>query len=87
MKAFFAFVIEVLKNMDLTQLTKPLRILTTADEETTMSGALAIALQQSIKPHYTIISKLTGLVPLRCIKDICRKEFVLQATVVMVKWH
>ena len=43
MKGFFAFVIEVLKSMDLTQLNKPIRILATADEETTMSGAQAIA--------------------------------------------
>jgi acetylornithine deacetylase len=63
MKGFFAFVIEVLKTMDLTKLTKPLRILATADEETTMSGAQAIALQKSIKPDYAIIGEPTGLVP------------------------
>jgi acetylornithine deacetylase len=63
MKGFFAFVIEVLKGMDLTQLSKPLRILATADEETTMSGAQAIAQQQSIKPDYAIIGEPTGMVP------------------------
>lgn len=63
MKGFFAFVIEVLKNTDLTKLNKPLRILATADEETTMSGAQAIAIEQSIKPDYAIIGEPTGLVP------------------------
>ena len=63
MKGFFAFVIEVLKSMDLTQLNKPIRILATADEETTMSGAQAIAQQKSIKPDYAIIGEPTGMVP------------------------
>lgn len=63
MKGFFAFVIEVLKELDLKQLNKPLRILATADEETTMSGAQDIAKQKSIKPDYAIIGEPTGLVP------------------------
>ncbi len=63
MKGFFAFVIEVLKEIDLTTLHKPLRILATADEETTMSGAQDIARQKSIKPDYAIIGEPTGLVP------------------------
>ena len=41
MKGFFAFVIDALKTIDLNNLSKPLRILATADEETTMSGAQA----------------------------------------------
>jgi acetylornithine deacetylase len=63
MKGFFAFVIEVLKNTDLSKLNKPLRILATADEETTMSGAQAIAEQKSIQPDYAIIGEPTGMVP------------------------
>ncbi|WP_019615924.1 acetylornithine deacetylase [Psychromonas ossibalaenae] len=63
MKGFFAFVIEVLKTLDLTKLDKPLRILATADEETTMSGAQDIATQKSIKPDYAVIGEPTGMVP------------------------
>lgn len=63
MKGFFAFVIEVLKKTDLSKLNKPLRILATADEETTMSGAQAIAQQRSIQPDYAIIGEPTGMVP------------------------
>ena len=63
MKGFFAFVIEVLKDLDLKTLNKPLRILATADEETTMSGAQDIAQQKNIKPDYAIIGEPTGLVP------------------------
>ena len=42
MKGFFAFIVEALKEVDLKTLSKPLRILATADEETTMAGARAL---------------------------------------------
>ena len=45
MKGLFAFIVEALKEIDLKTLDKPLRILATADEETTMAGARAIANQ------------------------------------------
>jgi acetylornithine deacetylase len=63
MKGFFAFVIEVLKEIDLSKLNKPLRILATADEETTMAGAQDIAEQKSMKPDYAVIGEPTSLVP------------------------
>jgi len=64
MKGFFVFIIEVLKDIDLKTLKKPLRILATADEETTMSGAQQIGKEQTIKPDYAIIGEPTGLVPI-----------------------
>ena len=63
MKGFFAFIVEALKEIDLTTLSKPLRILATADEETTMAGARAIAAAAEIKPDYAVIGEPTGLVP------------------------
>ncbi len=39
MKGFFAFIVDALRDMDLTQLKRPLHILATADEETSMAGA------------------------------------------------
>lgn len=63
MKGFFAFVIEALKTIDLKTLNKPLRILATADEEITMSGAQQIAEEKSIQPDYAVIGEPTGLVP------------------------
>ncbi|RJG42746.1 acetylornithine deacetylase [Motilimonas pumila] len=63
MKGFFAFILEALKQMDISKLDKPLRILATADEETTMAGARDIAARQSIKPEYAVIGEPTGLVP------------------------
>ncbi|HEY7866078.1 MAG TPA: acetylornithine deacetylase [Psychromonas sp.] len=63
MKGFFAFVIEVLKEVDLNKLNKPLRILATADEETTMAGAQEIAEQKTFRPDYAVIGEPTGMVP------------------------
>lgn len=63
MKGFFVFIAEALKNIDLTQLKKPLRILATADEETSMAGAKAIADAHPIRPDYAVIGEPTGLVP------------------------
>lgn len=63
MKGFFVFIAEALKQIDVTKLKKPLRILATADEETSMAGAKAIADAQSIKPDYAVIGEPTGLVP------------------------
>ncbi|MFT6927701.1 MAG: acetylornithine deacetylase [Psychromonas sp.] len=63
MKGFFAFVIEVLKEIDTTKLNKPLRILATADEETTMAGAQEIAEHKTFRPDYAVIGEPTGMVP------------------------
>lgn len=63
MKGFFVFIIEALKDIDLKTLKKPIRILATADEETSMSGAKAIADAQPIKPDYAVIGEPTGLRP------------------------
>lgn len=63
MKGFFVFVAEALKQIDVTKLKKPIRILATADEETSMAGAKAIADAQAIKPDYAVIGEPTGLVP------------------------
>lgn len=39
MKGFFAFIYEAVKNVDWSKQTKPLYVLATCDEETTMLGA------------------------------------------------
>lgn len=64
MKGFFAFILEALKTVPLQKLTKPLYILATADEETSMAGARFFAEQQLIKPDMAIIGEPTELVPI-----------------------
>lgn len=63
MKGFFAFILQVCKNLTAEQLKKPLYILATADEETTMAGARFFAKKQAIKPDVAVIGEPTNLVP------------------------
>jgi len=63
MKGFFAFILQACREMDLSGIKQPLRILATADEENTMAGARAIAAAKPIKPKYAVIGEPTGLVP------------------------
>jgi len=64
MKGFFAFILEALKTIPLNKLNKPLYVLATADEETSMAGARFFAQQQLIKPNMAIIGEPTELVPI-----------------------
>jgi len=63
MKGFFAFILQACKGLKASQLKKPLYILATADEETTMAGARFFAQTQDIKPDVAIIGEPTNLVP------------------------
>lgn len=64
MKGFFAFILEALKDIPLNKLQKPLYILATADEETSMAGARFFVEQQLIKPDMAIIGEPTELKPI-----------------------
>ncbi|MDU8923476.1 acetylornithine deacetylase [Pasteurellaceae bacterium LIM206] len=68
MKGFFAFVLDAVRQLDLSKLTKPLRILATADEETTMLGARTFTRQALIRPDCAIIGEPTSLQPVRAHK-------------------
>lgn len=63
MKGFFVFVLEALRNVDLNQLKKPLYILATADEETTMAGARELNKFGQLKPEFAIIGEPTQMTP------------------------
>ncbi len=64
MKGFFAFILEALKTVPLNKLQKPLYILASADEETSMAGARFFAQQQLIRPDMAIIGEPTELKPI-----------------------
>lgn len=68
MKGFFAFILDALRDIDLTTLTKPLHILATADEEITMAGAAYFAQHTTLQPDCTIIGEPTSLIPIRAHK-------------------
>lgn len=63
MKGFFALILAALQELPLKELKKPLYILASADEETTMNGAKAFAAAGRIQPDYAIIGEPTGLRP------------------------
>ncbi|WP_163280037.1 M20/M25/M40 family metallo-hydrolase, partial [Klebsiella aerogenes] len=65
---FFAFIIDALRDIDTSQLTHPLYILATADEETSMAGARYFAANTAIRPDFAIIGEPTSLQPIRAHK-------------------
>ncbi|TCV93457.1 acetylornithine deacetylase [Biostraticola tofi] len=68
MKGFFAFILDCLRDVDVSKLAKPLYILATADEETTMAGASYFAQSSEIRPDCAIIGEPTSLQPVRAHK-------------------
>ena len=64
----FAFIIDALRDIDTSQLTHPLYILATADEETSMAGARYFAANTAIRPDFAIIGEPTSLQPIRAHK-------------------
>lgn len=68
MKGFFAFILDTLRDIDPATLTKPLYILATADEETTMAGAKYFSESAQVRPDCAIIGEPTSLQPVRAHK-------------------
>ena len=68
MKGFFAFILDALRDVDVTTLKKPLYILATADEETSMAGARYFAETTRLRPDCAIIGEPTSLQPIRAHK-------------------
>lgn len=70
MKGFFPVAIEAARAFIETPLQQPLIILATADEESSMSGARALAESGYPKARYAVIGEPTGLRPIRMHKGI-----------------
>ncbi|MCP3671619.1 MAG: acetylornithine deacetylase [Gammaproteobacteria bacterium] len=70
MKGFFALVIEALRELDLGNLTQPLSIIATADEESSMGGAKALVAEGRRLGRHALIGEPTGLKPIRMHKGI-----------------
>lgn len=78
MKGFFAFILDALRDLDLRKLTKPLTILATADEETTMAGARHFVQHTQLKPDCAIIGEPTSLRPVRAHKGHLAKAIRIE---------
>lgn len=77
MKGFFPIIIEALRQMEGAELSQPLIILATADEESSMSGARAIAQNGSIQGRAAIIGEPTSIKPIRMHKGILMESIVV----------
>ncbi|MGI9273380.1 MAG: acetylornithine deacetylase [Endozoicomonas sp.] len=70
MKGFFALAMEAARDFLKTPLKSPLIILATADEESSMSGARALAAAGKPKARYAVIGEPTGMTPVYMHKGI-----------------
>lgn len=70
MKGFFPVVLEAVKAFIDTPLKQPIIVLATADEESSMSGARALAASGNPKGRYAVIGEPTELTPIRMHKGI-----------------
>ncbi len=81
MKSFFAVIIEALKTIDTKNIKQPLIILATADEETSMAGAKAIAKHANklgvTNARYAVVGEPTNMKPIRMHKGMMMESIQL----------
>jgi acetylornithine deacetylase len=70
MKSFFAIVLDVLRDLDASKLRRPLTVLATCDEESTMAGARALLDSGRALGRYALIGEPTGLKPVNVHKGV-----------------
>lgn len=70
MKSFFALAIEAAKHYQAKDLKEPLILIATADEESSMDGAIALVEQGRPRARYAIVGEPTQLQPIRAHKGI-----------------
>ncbi len=70
MKSFLALAIAVARDIPADQLQAPLYLIATADEESSMSGAKALAAAADIGARHAVIGEPTGLRPVRMHKGV-----------------
>lgn len=70
MKSFFGVAMEAALQFEAGKLNAPLILLATADEESSMDGALSLVAADKPKAKYAIVGEPTGLRPIRAHKGI-----------------
>lgn len=74
MKGFFAIALHALEGLDLSTLSRPLVLLATADEESSMCGAQALVDAERRLGRHALIGEPTGLRPVRLHKGIAMES-------------
>jgi len=77
MKSYFALALEAIRQFDAKQLQQPIFILATADEESSMEGALQLVEQGCPNVRYAVIGEPTGLKPVNAHKGIMMESIRL----------
>ncbi len=78
MKGFFALVLDAVKGRKADDLSQPLIVLATADEESSMTGARALADQTRLNARYAVVGEPTSLRPIRMHKGIIMESIRLE---------
>ncbi|MGO1500210.1 MAG: acetylornithine deacetylase [Marinobacter sp.] len=78
MKGFFPLAIEAARAFSASDLKQPLIILATADEETSMNGAKALAEAGKPKARYAVVGEPTSLRPVRMHKGIMMERLTFE---------
>jgi len=77
MKSYFALALEAIRQFDAKQLQQPIFIIATADEESSMEGALQLVEQGCPNVRYAVIGEPTGLKPVNAHKGIMMESIRL----------
>ena len=77
MKSYFALALDAIRQFDDKQLKQPVFILATADEESSMAGALHLVEQGCPNVRYAVIGEPTGLKPVNAHKGIMMESIRL----------
>jgi acetylornithine deacetylase len=78
MKSFLALAIDALRDLNGTDLDEPVILLATADEESGMAGAKALAAHGTLRARHALIGEPTSLRPVRMHKGIMMEAIRLQ---------
>lgn len=78
MKSFFPIIFEAMERLSDVKFNKPITVVATADEESTMSGARVIQQANNIAGDYCIIGEPTGLIPRHIHKGIIIETIQIQ---------
>lgn len=78
MKSYFPIILEALERMQDIRFNKPITIVATADEESTMSGARLLSDHKGLQGDYCIIGEPTGLKPVYSHKGIIIESFRIE---------
>ncbi|HET6850692.1 MAG TPA: acetylornithine deacetylase [Pyrinomonadaceae bacterium] len=77
-KGFIAAALTAVETLDLSQLTKPLALIFTADEEIGLRGAKKLADAKPLRVRYSIVGEPTSLQPIRAGKGYSLAEVIVK---------